>query len=371
MICYNCMEQIHSDRCPYCGFHSSSYVPFPTTLPPETVLRKTYLLGRVLGKGGFGVTYIGLDMAHGRKVAIKEFFPSTAATRDTARTSAVQPMPEMRAIYDRGVRKFYDEASVLLQLAGIPAIAQVYDFFYENETAYIVMEYIQGATIDQIVKNQGPLELDLVLTIYYPILRALDAIHQRGILHRDVSPCNIILDNRCNARLIDFGASRAYSSEMSTDMSVFLKNGFAPIEQYTRTGRHGPWEDIYALSASMYYTLTGKVPPAATDRMVFDTLKPISSFGVEIPDRLEQIILHGMAVRSSDRYHSAAQMCADIDAAILPNGDAQSDHSRGTLEDDEGEEGTSSGGNTVLALVLALVGIGVVALLVGLCLFFL
>lgn len=372
MICYNCMQPIHSIRCPYCGFDSTTYLLVPTTLLPETVLHGTYVLGRVLGKGGFGVTYIGFDRVRGSKVAIKEYFPSAIATRNTTQTNNVRPIAEMRTLYDKGVRKFYDEAVTLAQLAGIPAIVQVYDFFYENETAYIVMEYINGVTIEQIVKTQGPLTLDLVLTIYYPILRALEAVHQKGILHRDISPCNVILDEYYTSRLIDFGSSRAFSSEMSSDMSVILKNGFAPIEQYTRSGKHGPWEDIYALSASMYYTLTGKIPPAATDRLVFDTLEPISNFDVDIPTQLERVILTGMAIRTADRYHSVAQMCADIDAiADATVSDPLSSGNYFNPDSDTDNSDLYSNPKSTLPFVLMLAGMGAIGLLVCALLYFL
>ena len=362
------MEPISNGRCPDCGFNTADYQPVPTALLPETVLNNTYILGRVLGKGGFGITYIGRNLAKGLKGALWGHFPTSIATRDAAKDCYVRPMAETCALYDNGVRKFHDEAAMLAQLRDIPAIVQIHDFFYENGTAYIVMEYIQGVTIEQVVKKQGRLDVGLVLTIYYPILLALDAVHQRGLLHRDISPCNILLDDHCNARLIDFGASRAFSYEMSSDMSVILKNGSAPIEQYTRAGRHGPWEDIYALSASIYYSLTGRIPPAATDRLIFDTLEPISSFGVDIPARLEQIILKGMAVKTIDRYRSAVQMCNDIDSAII--GTAKPVSPGCYLKEDHVQSNRGKPWPKVfLFALLALIGFGLIGVLAAILLF--
>jgi len=223
-----------------------------------------------------------------------------------------------RDLYAAGVQKFYNEAAALARLGHIPSIVKVFDFFYANGTAYIVMEHIEGMPIDQMAKRQGPLDLGLTLTIYYPVMDALAAVHREGLLHRDIAPNNIILDAQYRARLIDFGASRAFSQEISTDMSVILKNGFAPVEQYTRRGRHGPWEDIYALCASIYYTMTGKIPPASTERLVFDTLKPLSAYGQDVPPLFERVIARGMAVRAEERYQSMEELMADVEQLVGP-----------------------------------------------------
>lgn len=321
MICYKCMREYTGSVCNHCGFNPSLYENIPTALLPMTVLHNQYILGIVLGKGGFGITYTGYDNINMRKVAIKEFFPSSVAYRDSKITTAVSVQPEIGQIYENGVNKFYIEALTLSRLQDIPAIVGIYDFFYENNTAYIVMEFIDGTAVDQIVLNQGPLDIDITLTIYYPIIQALESVHSAGILHRDISPSNVMLDDKYNARLIDLGSSRAYSHEMSTDLTVILKKGFAPVEQYMRKGRHSPAEDVYAVCASMYYTLTGKVPPAATDRMVFDTLMPISSFGVDVPQNIADIILKGMAIRADDRYSSMFELAEAIDSAVCGSGD--------------------------------------------------
>lgn len=315
MLCYQCMGTYTGDVCPRCGFDPARYQPFPDALRPGTVLQGRYILGVTLGKGGFGTTYAGWDQTNQRKVAVKEYFPAAITTRDIAKSGAVEVCmsPEL---YQAGVRKFYDEAAALARLGHIPCIVQVFDFFYANNTAYIVMEHIEGTPIDRLVKERGPLDLDLTFTIYYPIMEALAAVHREGLLHRDIAPNNIILDPWYRPRLIDFGASRAFSQEISTDMSVILKNGFAPVEQYTRRGRHGPWEDVYALCASMYYTMTGKIPPASTERLVFDTLRPLSDYGREVPPLFEALLAKGMAIRAEDRCRSMEELLAGMDALV-------------------------------------------------------
>ena len=313
MICYQCMRSMQGDQCMHCGFSLREYQPVPDALRPESILAGKYQVGRVLGRGGFGITYIGKIMESGKVVAIKEFFPVVFATRDSVKNRILKVYPREQENFNKGVRRFYEEAETLSRLHGIPEIVQVFDFFYENETAYIVMEYIKGQTVEELVKQQGPLDLAMVLTIFYPVMRALQIVHQHGMLHRDVSPCNIILDDHFHPHLIDFGAARAFSSQLSSDMSVILKKGFAPVEQYMQHGRHSRCEDVYALSASIYYALTGKIPPAATDRAIFDTLKPLHDFNVHMPPLFEQILLKGMAVQRTDRYASMDLMCQAID----------------------------------------------------------
>lgn len=316
MICYHCMQEYTGTRCPHCGFEAGAYEPIPTALPPATLLHEQYIVGTVLGKGGFGITYVGYDNLQRHKVAIKEFYPTAVAYRNSEETTEITVPAEQKQIYATGVTRFYEEAVTLSCLQEIPAIVDIYDFFYENNTAYIVMEFVDGTAVDQIVLQQGGLDVDLTLTIYYPILQALQKVHAAGILHRDISPSNIMLDGHFCPRLIDFGSSRAYSHELSTDLTVILKKGFAPIEQYSRKGKHGPAEDVYALCASMYYTMTGKVPPAAPDRRVFDTLEPIHKYRADVPAELAHILMKGLSVLPEDRYPDMTALCDAIDQSI-------------------------------------------------------
>nr|MCR5162095.1 protein kinase [Lachnospiraceae bacterium] len=316
MICYKCMNQYNGEVCNLCGFDSRTYQPIPTALMPETLLRKNYLLGRVLGKGGFGITYIAYDFKGKRRVAIKEYFPSSIVTRDATRTTKVETITDAE-VYHNTVQKFYNEAKILSQLNDVPAIVKIYDFFCENNTAYIVMEYIAGHDVSEIVKSEGKQDLTTTFNIYYPIMEALEAVHARGILHRDLSPTNIRVDKHFRPKLLDFGSARAYSDQMSVDMTVFLKEGFTPIEQYQRSGKHKPTEDIYALCASIYYTLTGKIPPNAFDRTTFDTIKPFSSFGVQLPEAMERVIMKGLAVYAEMRYQSVTDLMHDFKEAFI------------------------------------------------------
>lgn len=362
------MREYTGQYCRHCGFNPETYEPVPTALMPMTVLHNQYIIGAVLGKGGFGITYTGYDNLNYRKVAVKEFYPSSVVYRDGSQTTEITVPPNMKQIYENGVKKFYNEAVTLSKLQDIPAIVGIYDFFYENNTAYIVMEFIDGTAVDQIVLKQGGMDVDITLTIYYPIIQALKKVHEAGILHRDISPSNVMLDEKFMARLIDFGSSRAYSHEMSTDLTVILKKGFAPIEQYSKKGKHGPAEDVYAICASMYYTMTGKVPPAAPDRRVFDTLQPIHNYSADIPANIENIIMKGLSVQAEDRYHDMAALGRAIDMAVS----GKQEHSVGkhTPSKEETERNSkkrkdkkSTGNNTTAPQILLLAASGALLLI--------
>lgn len=368
MICYECMREYTGQRCPHCGFNQAAYEPVPTALMPMTVLHNRYVVGTVLGKGGFGITYTGYDNLHSRKVAVKEFYPSSVAYRDGSQTTEISVPSNMKQIYENGVKKFYNEAVTLSRLQNIPAIVNIYDFFYENNTAYIVMEFITGTAVDQIVLHQGGLDVDITLTIYYPIIQALKKVHAAGILHRDISPSNVMLDEQFRARLIDFGSSRVYSHEMSSDLTVILKKGFAPIEQYSRKGKHGPTEDVYAICASMYYTMTGKVPPAAPDRRVFDTLQPIHNYTVDIPANIENIIMKGLSVQAEDRYPDMEALGRAIDMAVSEEQEESSGkytHSKqkSVQNGKKRKNKKSAGSNTTVTQVLLLAAVGTILLI--------
>ncbi len=315
MICYKCMNDYNGLRCPFCGFDVRSYTAIPTALQPMTMLKDQYVLGAVLGKGGFGITYVGYDNFSKKRIAIKEFFPSSIAYRNEKTSNAISVQSGMKSAYEKDVVRFYNEAVILSKVQNIPSIVKIYDFFYENNTAYIVMEYID-TSLDKIILNQGALDIDMVLTIFYPIMKALESVHDYGILHRDISPSNIMLDEKFNSKLIDFGASRECAYDTSSELSVLLKNGFAPYEQYSKKGIHTPAEDVYGICASIYYALTGNVPPSAIDRTVFDTLTPIRNINPDVPEDIENVILKGMAIKAENRYSNMKMLLHAIDQCV-------------------------------------------------------
>ncbi|WP_255317204.1 serine/threonine protein kinase [Candidatus Magnetobacterium casense] len=227
------------------------------SLQPRVVLNKQYLIGTCLGSGGFGITYLGLDLVLKMRVVIKEFLPRNIARRQRDQLTVFPISEDYSNDYKYGLTKFIDEAQTLAQF-NHPSIAPILFFFKENNTAYFVMRYIQGKTLEEYIKLQdkGITQQDL-LDIMMPVLDGLDAVHQGGILHRDIKPKNIYIPDNGNPILLDFGSAR---DAISTKLSICLTHGYAPLEQYSsdmKLGKQGPWTDIYACAATMYSCLRG------------------------------------------------------------------------------------------------------------------
>lgn len=306
--CPYCMTPVsENESCPVCGLTAGTYIPSPHHLPPGTVLMDRYLVGRVLGEGGFGITYIGCDLRLELKVAIKEYYPVDRATRNASASLEVTNFigPSAKS-YERGKHKFLSEAQVMARLDKQHVIVSVRDFFEINNTAYIVMEYIEGITFHELVeKKGGRIPPEELFPMIEPLFHALSIIHENGLIHRDISPDNLMLENG-RIRLLDFGCAREAARGTET-MTIALKHGYAPIEQYQQKGQ-GPWTDIYALSATIYYCLTGKVPPQALDRITEDELLLPGKLGVNLSSEQEKALLKGMKLQPSRRFSSAEEM---------------------------------------------------------------
>lgn len=309
-ICLGCMAEKQSGEqtCPACGYVEGTAAPSPLFLKPGTVLKGRYLVGRVLGCGGFGITYLAFDLNLEGKLAIKEYFPSGMVTRGGADPAVSIYSGENQDNFEYGLEKFIDEARTLLKFEDVPEIVSVKDFFKENGTAYLVMNYVEGITLKQYLERQGgKLPPDAVLTYMLPVMKALEQVHQTGILHRDISPDNIFVTKNYTVKLLDFGAARYAMGEHSKSLSVLMKPGYTPEEQYRTHGNQGPWTDVYAVAATMYKLLTGKTPPEALDRMNRDELEPLASFGVEVPFYFEAALKKALSIRAADRFQTMAQ----------------------------------------------------------------
>lgn len=292
----------------------------PHHLRMGTRLNNRYLIQGVLGEGGFGITYVGMDEVLCQKVAVKEFFPRGAITRNNQQTNKVVSVYGTKAAnFHRGEEKFLQEARTLAQFNNVAGVVRVQDFFRENGTAYIVMEYLEGITLKQYLQTYGPISVEEMQNIFAPILEALDKIHQNGVIHRDISPDNIMCLPEGEAKLMDFGAARDYTDYSEEGLSVILKMGFAPIEQYDSHGKQGPWTDIYALGATMYQCLTGRKPDDATKRSLEDTLVSPSMLGVRIAPPVEYAIMRALQIRPSDRYRNLGEFCEDLYSVVSDN----------------------------------------------------
>ncbi len=278
---------------------------YPLALPEGTVLAGQYLIEKVLGQGGFGITYKATDHTTGQKVALKEFFPDSMATRTG--TSVVPFNGERGESFLYGKDCFLQEAETLAQFIGNENIVRIFTYFEENGTAYFVMEYIEGTSFDVYIKEHGgKISFDKAAAVLIPVMDALSAVHSKGIVHRDVTPDNIYITNDGVVKLLDFGAARYSLGDKSRSLDVVLKHGFAPKEQYTRRGKQGPFTDVYSLGASFYFAITGKRPPDSVERMDEDELVPPSNLGAKIGRVPEQAILNALNVQPGDRFQSMA-----------------------------------------------------------------
>ncbi|HWP97501.1 MAG TPA: protein kinase [Syntrophomonadaceae bacterium] len=306
-LCLGCMAiKGEASTCPYCGWVEGTQSDSGQHLEPGTILRGKYLLGRVLGQGGFGITYLAWDLDLNIKLAIKEYLPRDFATRGSGDTRiSIYTSGDSQAFFNQGRDKFLEEARILARFEGHPNIVSVRDFFRENDTAYFVMNYIEGLTFKEYLQEQGGrLDFNKTLQVMMPVMDALEEIHKTGLLHRDISPDNIFITEKGIVKVLDFGAARQALGEHSKSLSVILKPGYAPEEQYRSKGKQGPWTDVYATGATFYRALTGQIPPEALDRMAEDTLLPPTQMGAVLPEAAEGALLKALSVQAGLRFQA-------------------------------------------------------------------
>ena len=328
-----CMSVRSSEdkQCSVCGFDLEEYKMAPHLLRPETILNGKYLVGRVLGEGGFGITYIGWDLNLEIKIAIKEYYPSGFVTRESTAlgSGTVAPFAGDKGVfYEQGLERFIREAKSLAKFYNLSGIVSVKDFFRENGTAYIVMEFVDGVTLKQHLQQcGGRIEPKTVCSIMKPLIKSLNTVHKEGIIHRDISPDNIMVTAAGDIKLIDFGAARNFSGNENRSLSVLLKPGYAPEEQYRTKGNQGPWTDVYSLCATIYKVLTGDTPPEALERYQMDSIVRPSALGIDISSRMEDAIIKGLSVFQKDRFQTVLEledaMYGDTQAEGLYNKEQQ------------------------------------------------
>ncbi|MBO1435959.1 protein kinase [Meiothermus sp. CFH 77666] len=290
--------------CPACGMgidvHASHHLPVGTRLKGGR-----YTLGKVLGQGGFGITYLGADTQENRPVAIKELFPEGSSRRANSR-NVVPPTSLLGAGFAETMEKFEDEARVMAKF-NHPGIVRVFDIFEENGTAYLVMEFLKGQTLGKRIEKQGKLPAREVQDIALKLLDALEVVHNAGMLHRDIKPDNVFLHQDGRVVLIDFGSARQFAQGKTLQHTRLVTPGYAPLEQYGTAGKFGPYTDLYALGATLYHALMGVVPPAATDRV--QSNQPLR-LPPETPDGLEQAVNRALEIRVERRPQSVAEFRA-------------------------------------------------------------
>jgi len=308
-FCFSCMSPLSSlhETCPVCGHDNHIRQNKPGMLP-ETVIGGQYLVGRVLGCGGFGVTYLGYDLSLRRKVAIKEFFPGKIAQRKPGSTH-LEPVAGLEEHYRKGFERALSESRTAAGLGVIPGVVQVYNVVAANSTVYIIMEYIDGCTLKEYLKKHvDPLPMDKVIALLTPAVQALMDLHARGIIHRDIKPDNIMVRSQDQRTvLLDFGAARAAGVKFSASGAI-ISRGFSPAEQYsslTLTER----ADEYALAATLYYLLTADYPTESIHRLAaMSPLAPICRVNPTVTPAQEAVLFRAMSVRADDRYPTVKEM---------------------------------------------------------------
>jgi serine/threonine protein kinase len=304
-----------SSVCPSCGAQPGSEPDNPLYLPAGCLLNNRYLIGKVIGVGGFGIVYLAWDNNLDIKVAIKEYLPKEYAARASDHLSLTPYTGNARDEYGFGMEKFLDEAKALAKFQDHVGIVTVYESFRANNTAYMVMQYLDGITLKEFLKKQPDerISFDLAVKALTPIMDALREVHNAGYVHRDISPDNIFLTRQKQVKLLDFGAARYAIGEHSKSLTTVLKHGYAPVEQYSTKGNQGPWTDVYAVAATLYRCVTGQVPPDAMERMQEECIVSPKQLGTDIPLQGELALMKGLALKAVDRFENVR----DLQSALV------------------------------------------------------
>jgi serine/threonine protein kinase len=292
--------------CPHCGEDESEAPRSSLALAPGTWLHEQYRVGRVLGSGGFGVTYLAWDERLETRVAVKEYFPRAHAARGGTGATLVPHSGGDRPLFAYGLEQFLGEARTLARFDH-PNIVGVRTYFEANGTGYLVMDYYDGQSLSGYLDGQpgGKLPERRAIQILMPVLDGLRAVHAEGVLHRDLKPANVYLTSEGRVILLDFGAARAAVGERSQSLSEIYTAGYAPFEQYSRRGQQGPWTDVYACAGTLYRMVTGQAPLDAPERAMGAPLVAAHELEPTVSDRLSRALERGLALRPVDRPQSA------------------------------------------------------------------
>jgi serine/threonine protein kinase len=303
-LCMGCMQsKDEAVVCPKCGYRTNKDRN-PLVLPYQAILNNKFLIGRILGKpGGFGVTYLAWDRILQTTVAVKEYLPRELASRSPDHTTVMLHTPKDKERFVYGLNQFLQEARTLAQFSH-PNVVRVREFFQQNNTAYLVMDYYEGVTLEEFVQRKGgKVSEQLAYNILLPVLEGLREVHQKGFLHRDIKPANIYLTKNETPILLDFGAARCAINQKNDTLSVILTSGFAPFEQYLVDADDllGPWTDIYAYGATLYAITTGVIPQNAVNRYQKDELLSPIRINPALTPQLSRAVMAAMTLDHEQR----------------------------------------------------------------------
>ena len=370
------MTRISSGQtvCPVCGHDNSVPQNEDNTLPEGSILAGKYIVGKVLGRGGFGITYLGYDLVMNCRAAIKEYYPAGLCGRAYRSVRVTPSSAKNQEGYEKGCQEFQNEAMILARFDS-PHIVHVKDYFRENGTGYIVMEYLDGNSLtEEAEANGGRIPWERVISLFLPLMPELEKLHDEHLIHRDIKPDNIrVIRDRDTGKerlvLLDFGSVRGFvSAQVTKTYTSMVTHGFAPFEQYSQKSRQGPYTDVYALCATMYAVITGKIPPSATDRMAeMDDVVPFAGLGLNVPQKVDKAIMHGLAVRSADRPQTMRELYNELTETDGPAPSVPSPAQENRQDPVKPETGGSKPGKK--ALIIPAVLIGAAAVLVFILLF--
>ena len=329
--CLSCMKEYNIDdttkgkgnTCPFCGYEKGTPTEEIYHLNPGTILRDRYILGVVIGFGGFGITYKAWDKSLGTVVAVKEYYPTGIVQRVIGENNVSIYAKAKKKEFFAGMTRFMSEAKNMARFSDVPNIVHVNNYFEENNTAYIVMEYLDGVTLKHVLEEKGKLSDEETLEIMFPVMDALHALHQENILHRDISPDNIFICNNGQIKLIDFGAARFSDIENEMTRSIILKAGYAPVEQYRAKSKQGPFTDIYAVGATIYRCITGEAPDESVSRALEDELKAPNELDANIPKYISSAVMKSMAINAELRFGSIPQFKKALEQKKVVKSDKQ------------------------------------------------
>ena len=316
MICPNCFNEVTTSTCPHCGYTYDREGRDPDILAPGTVLNGIYTIGRCLGRGGFGITYSAYDKIEGAKCAIKEYYPGDIVERGTNDELIVDE--EKTRLYKNGQKSFIEDAKSLSRLKENKNVVTYKNYFEANNTAYLVEEFLDGVNLKRFIAmhcSNGKMDLNNALTIITTISATLIDVHSKDILHRDITPENIFITSEGYIKLIDFGSARNYMRNNAEGMSVYIKPGYAPIEQYRSDGNQGPWSDIYSLAATFYYIVSGVSIKPAKERIHSDRTVPLHQLCSDVNPQLSAVIHKALSNNASDRQQSVERFLKEINEA--------------------------------------------------------
>ncbi len=316
VLCLHCMDGfVVKGRCTRCGRPATDAERSPDALPFGCQLNGRYQIGRVLGHGGFGITYLAWDYRGRRRVALKELYPSRMERSPDGQSVVVSP--ELQPFFQHAKKRFVDEARVISSLRREPAIVNIYDYFETNNTTYYAMEFLEGADLQHVfIQNKGVMTWQQLEKPVESVMQGLAILHGHGLIHRDISPDNIFICSNGDTKLIDFGSVRR---EDAGHFTAFLKDVYAPPELFLTNGNQGFWTDTFSLCATLYYLLSrGTLPSKVYERSASlkssgkDSLVPLSAFNPSAPPRVVEAIMYGLNLDDTKRFRSIDEMHAAL-----------------------------------------------------------